>query len=68
MYNFVPPRAGLSIALTQNNQTAQIRAGGMDDGRIGSFEDIARILQEKRQQRALGPAIIEPIYEATPEE
>lgn len=68
MMNFVAQRSNqVNVALFQNNQTANIR-GGVADDRITSFEGITRMLQEKRQQRALAPPTIEAIYEATPED
>ncbi len=67
MLNFVTSGKGnINIALSQTNQTANVRAIA-DDGAIRSFEDITRMLHEKRQRQALLPAA-EPIYDATPED
>ncbi len=66
MMNFVTTGKGsINIALSQTNQTANVRQVA-DDGAFRSFEDIQRMLHEKRQRLALLPA--EPIYDATPED
>lgn len=66
-YGVVQPKSNnVNIALTQNNQSAHIRGQVIDDGKIRSFEDISRMLAEKRQQLAIAPP--PPIYDATPED
>jgi len=61
----------VSLNLNQNNAQVNVRGGSADtDKSIGSFEDIARIIQDKRRNAIAGPGtqMIEPVFSATPEE
>lgn len=66
MTNFVQTKGGINIALNQTSQTANIGRSLPDDGSIRSFEDIARMLDDQRHQRALAPAI-DAVFVPTPE-
>lgn len=67
MTNFIQsPQSGFNLTVNQTNQTANIRQA-QDDGHIKSFEEITRMLQEKRQKLALLPSA-EPVFEITPED